>query len=95
MTDFGDLAPVPKVLATDSQTGRILAWMQDGNRINQLEATRLFGCTRLAPRIFELREAGHKIESRLIRAGRTHVSIYWINQAPPPAAPATTGKLFT
>jgi len=51
----------PNEKSSDSQAKRILAYMQAGNRITQLEATEIFGCTRLAARIAD-------IEKRLGRA---------------------------
>ena len=44
-----------------SQERKIMNYMLRGNRITQLEATELFGCTRLAARIAD-------IEKRLGRA---------------------------
>ena len=49
-----------------SQTDKILEWMLAGNTITQLEATYKFGCTRLAPRIFEIKAKGYLVYSETI-----------------------------
>lgn len=62
-----------------SQAKRILAFMQAGNRITQEVARIKFDCSRLSPRIFELRAKGHDIKTRSItlHSGK-RVSEYWI-----------------
>lgn len=46
---------------TESQSQKILAWLQSGNTLTQLDALRMFRCMRLASRISDLRNAGHNI----------------------------------
>lgn len=46
-----------------SQCGRILAFLLAGNSLTPVKAVTLFGAYRLAARICELRQAGHKIVS--------------------------------
>lgn len=46
-----------------TQSALILADLKRGRTITQLEALRRYRCLRLAPRIAELREAGHRIET--------------------------------
>ncbi len=46
----------------EAQNKRILKHLKKGLSITPLSALRLFGCMRLAARIYELRQAGHDIE---------------------------------
>ena len=58
-----------------TQTARILQYLQAGQRLTPLEALNLFGSLRLGAIIFVLRERGHKIKTDLIevptRGGQT------------------------
>lgn len=55
-----------------SQKDRILNHLKK-RPITGLQAMRLYGCMRLAARIYELRSAGHDIEGRWIkRAGKQY-----------------------
>lgn len=47
-----------------SQSQKILAWLQSGNTLTQLDALRMFRCMRLASRISDLRNAGYNIISQ-------------------------------
>lgn len=49
--------------APDRQTQcrMILAYLENGGTLSQNDATRLFRCTRLAARIYDLKRRGHKI----------------------------------
>jgi helix-turn-helix protein len=49
------------------QAAKILAYLKAGNRITPLESLELFGCFRLGARIYDLKRAGHKIESEMIK----------------------------
>jgi hypothetical protein len=49
-----------------TQAGKILAYLQAGNRLTALEALDAFGCFRLAARIHELRNQGWQIEERTV-----------------------------
>ena len=51
---------------SSSQNNRIAAYLKEGNRITQLEATDLFGCTRLASRINDLKNRGMVIKKETI-----------------------------
>ena len=51
--------------------------MLQGNSITGLEELNLFGCFRLAARIYDLRE-NIEIESRTIRVNDADVKEYWI-----------------
>jgi len=58
-----------------TQNDMILAHLKSGRDLTPLDALRDYGCFRLAARIGELREAGHKIGDR--REGSGH-SIYFL-----------------
>ena len=49
-----------------SQNAMILEWMDKGNTITSLQALDMFGCLRLASRIFDLRERGHNIKKEKV-----------------------------
>lgn len=53
-------------MAKQSQRDLILKYLESGKSITQIEATEMFGCTRLAARINELRDAGYPIKSKMI-----------------------------
>ena len=44
-----------------SQRREIRAWLESGNSITAFEALQMYGCLRLASRIYELREEGMDI----------------------------------
>ena len=50
------------------QTKHVLSYLHLHGSVTPLEAFRDLGCMRLAPRILELRERGHNIETRTITA---------------------------
>lgn len=69
---------------TTEKSGReqVLAFMQQGNSITQLQALRLFGLWSLAGAIFDLKARGHRIESELfMTAGGARVARYWLADA--------------
>lgn len=47
-----------------SQCAKIRGWLLDGKTITSLEALMMFGCMRLASRIYDLREQGLDIGVR-------------------------------
>ena len=49
-----------------SQNKMILEHLNNGNTITALEALRMFGCMRLASRIFDLRERGISINKKRV-----------------------------
>lgn len=53
-------------MARQSQREQILQYLKNGNSITQMEAIEMFGCTRLAARINEIRDAGYPIKSKMI-----------------------------
>lgn len=56
-----------------SQNQRILKHIEQHGSINPLIALERYGCMRLAARISELRERGHKIETRIIKSHKNKV----------------------
>jgi hypothetical protein len=56
----------PETHRRPTQAGKILAYLQAGNRITALEALQQFGCFRLAARIHELRNQGWQIAERMV-----------------------------
>jgi hypothetical protein len=61
-----------------SQNNRILAYLRQGHSLTPLAALRMFGCFRLAARIYDLRYIGVNVKQRLIRIRGKRVSVYWI-----------------
>ena len=59
----------PKTHRRPTQAGKILAYLQAGNRITALEALQRFQCFRLAARIYELRNQGWQIAERMVETG--------------------------
>ena len=49
-----------------SQRREIRAWLESGNSITAFEALHMYGCLRLASRIYELREEGMDITVKRI-----------------------------
>ena len=64
-----------------SQNDKIQAWLLDGNSITTWDAIMMFGVTRLAARIHDLRERGLNIEAkrRIVPSGTT-VCVYSLKQ---------------
>jgi hypothetical protein len=48
-------------MSIEAQNKQIFNWLKDQNRVNQLMAYDQFGCTRLAARIYDLKQMGHTI----------------------------------
>ena len=65
-----------------SQNEKILNHLQTHEGITSIEAIRLYGCTRLAARISDLRSRGHDIRSEKVvkKDGKKTVSYsrYWL-----------------
>jgi hypothetical protein len=60
-----------------SQKAAILNFLKSKRSLTPLEALRKFGCFRLAPRIKELRDDGHRIHTTMIEVGPdTRVASY-------------------
>ena len=72
-----------------TQKEMVLKYMKQGYKITALDALRDIGCFRLAARINELRNEGHKIKSKQIsRLGRfgnkVRLSLYWLESEAKP-----------
>ena len=87
------------VSSSRTQVEKILAHLLAGGSVTALEALDLFGCSRLAARIEELRRAGWPVFSRLVETGGgKRVSSYWMdldapwNPAPDEDDPLPQGR---
>ena len=49
-----------------NQITELLAWLKKGHRITQMQATDMFGITRLGAKVFELKKAGYDIQDNWI-----------------------------
>ena len=67
--------------SSESQNAKIRSWLEDGKRISPLLALHLFGCFRLASRIWDLRERGMNIGNDWVieSDGKRHKEYYWID----------------
>ena len=67
-------------MSTDTHTAKVLSHLQSGRSITPLEALREYGCSRLAPRIHDLKKKGHVIDKQMIevktRDGVSRVAEY-------------------
>ncbi len=61
-----------------TQKNAILEYLRAGNTLTPLEALNKFGCFRLGARIWDLKQEGWNIESKLIELNGKHVSGYRI-----------------
>lgn len=52
---------------TQSQCANILQHLQSGKSINPLQALNQYGCFRLGARIYDLKQGGYSIDSRIVR----------------------------
>lgn len=67
----------------DSQSMKVLRYLERGNKITSYEAFVKFNITRLSAVIWILRNDGYKIESRMVNNGdgRTNYAEYWLEGA--------------
>ena len=63
-----------------SQRELILAHLLSGGRLTPARALWLFGCSRLAARICELRRRGHDIKTDMIEVASVHSGIAVVAQ---------------
>jgi hypothetical protein len=63
---------------TYSQNNRIYTYLKQGHSLTPLVALKMFGCFRLAARVYDLRYIGVNVKQRLIRIRGKRVSVYWI-----------------
>ena len=59
-----------------TQANQILSALKRGEKLTPLQALRKYGCMRLAARINDLRDAGYKIDTTLIRTHGARVARY-------------------
>ena len=66
---------------SDAQKKQILDALQQGAKLTQLDALEQFSCMRLGARIYELKQDGHKIQSKKIitKTGK-RVAQYWMQK---------------
>jgi hypothetical protein len=64
-----------------SQCQAILKYLQTGRSITPYAALDRWGVFRLAARIRELRNRGHKIDTHIISVGRKKVAAYLLERA--------------
>jgi hypothetical protein len=57
---------MPTMTTKAAQTIQILDYLKAGNSITPLDALRKFGCMRLGARIYDLKQAGHVIDTLII-----------------------------
>jgi len=65
----------------DSQQKAILKYLKRGEKLTGIKALKLFGCFRLAARIYDLKMSGHTIESSLITERGKKCSEYYMDVA--------------
>jgi hypothetical protein len=63
-----------------SQSDQILAYLQTGKSITPIGALRKFKCFRLGARVWDLKQAGHPIQSRMIEVQGKRVASYSIER---------------
>lgn len=61
-----------------SQESEILHALKYGRKLTPLAALRLFGCLRLAARVYDLRRSGHTIHSGKQEVNGKRFSVYWM-----------------
>jgi len=59
-----------------SQEKQILKYMQSGNSITPMDALNRFGCFRLGARIYDLKNSGYKIKTRLVTRNGKQFAAY-------------------
>ena len=62
-----------------TQADRVLDWMATGKGITPLQALKRFGCLRLGARVYDLKRAGHRIETRRVNRNGATVAEYRLN----------------
>lgn len=65
-----------KTIKTDSQCGKILSYLQDGNSLTVMECLHKGWGANLRSRISNLEEAGYKIKREYLKANGTYIARY-------------------
>lgn len=60
-----------------SQNKQILEHLQAGNAISSFTAIKKYGCTRLAARIRDLKDAGHEIYGKMVESHDKRYKVYY------------------
>ena len=68
--------PKPQVYLRFELPQEQIEYTRDGEKLTPLQALRKYGCMRLAARIKDLRDAGHDINTTLIRTQGARVARY-------------------
>jgi len=63
-----------------SQTTDILQALKSGRSLTPLDALSEFGCYRLAARIEEIRQQGHDVATKLVKANGKRFARYSLNK---------------
>ena len=67
----------------ESQSKQILNHLKRGHHITPIDALKLFGCFRLAARVYDLRSEGHNILKEIIELGDgVNVAQYYLDSSP-------------
>jgi len=69
-----------KTIRNDQQAVEILNHMRAGNSITPIDALSLFGCQRLAARIYDIKKQGWKIVSKKVNVNNAIFSSYSIGE---------------
>lgn len=64
----------------ENQEKAILAHLEKGESITQLEALKQYNCMRLSDRIFRLRKQGYPIKTELVSSGKKTFAKYKIDK---------------
>jgi hypothetical protein len=64
-----------------SQCTSILRYLETGRSVSPLMALDRWGCLRLAARIRELKNRGHRIERHMVRYGKKSYAAYLLDRA--------------
>ncbi len=64
--------------AKGSQVEAILRYLEQGNEITPIEALSKFGCFRLGARIWDLKDRGIDIKSRVVLRNNKRFSSYYL-----------------
>jgi len=78
MTRFANMNRVSPH-SPEGQTNRIIEYMRQGHAITQLEALDLFGCFRLASRIYDIKMRGIEVNKVMVyREEGSRFARYWM-----------------
>ena len=65
-------------MSINAQNAQILAHLEAGKTITWLDALQDFRCSRLAARVYDLKQEGHKIDKEMVKVGEKRVARYWL-----------------